>query len=262
VDIFGGAKLFPNPKDSDELARIIHYVIGKDDSEVVLDFFGGSGSTGEAVINLNRKYNKLHRLILVQLPEAVDAKKREGKAALKLDLKTISAITIERVKRVIQGYGDNPQPLPDTGFKVYKLTKSNFPRCEFAPDPKISDAENVEALKRYIDEKETAFLLPLAAEAEQAVFDEVLLKCGFQLHYTRTLREDFAENTVFDVTDGKRSSLVCLAWNESLKDATIKRLRALDEAGDKPFFICLERSLTTTAKWNLDHLLGKRLTAF
>ena len=43
---------------------------------------------------------------------------------------------------------------------------------------------------------------------------------------------------------------------------TLKQLRALDEAGDKPFFICLERSLNTTAKWNLNHLLGKRLTAF
>jgi adenine-specific DNA-methyltransferase len=148
------------------------------------------------------------------------------------------------------------------GFKVYKLTKSNFPRCEFAPDPKVSEAENVEALKRYIDEKETAFILPLAAEAEQAVFDEVLLKCGFQLHYTRTRREDFSENTVYEVTDGKRGSLVCLAWNEAIKDSTLKQLRALDEAGDKPFFICLERSLNTTAKWNLNHLLGKRLTAF
>lgn len=262
VEIFGGGKLFPNPKDSDELARIIHYVIGKEESELVLDFFGGSGSTGEAVTSINRKYKKSHRFVIIQLPEVVDSKKREGKAALKLDLKTISAITIERIKRVIKGYGDNPQPLPDTGFKVYKLAKSNFPRCEFTPDPKLSEEENVAALKRYIQQKESASLLPLDEDAEQAVFDEVLLKCGFQLHYTRTRREDFTENTVYEVTDGKRSSLVCLAWNEGIKDGTLKRLRELDEAKEKPFFICLERSLTTTSKWNLNHLLGKRLTAF
>jgi hypothetical protein len=117
-------------------------------------------------------------------------------------------------------------------------------------------------LKRYIHEKEASSLLPLDAGAEQAVFDEVLLKCGFQLHYTRTLRDDFTDNTVHEVSDGQRRALVCLAWNEGIKDATLKRLRELDESGDKPFFICLERSLSTTTKWNLDHLLGKRLTAF
>jgi adenine-specific DNA-methyltransferase len=193
-----------------------------------------------------------------QIPELTDT----SSAASRLGYQTISAITIERVKRVIQGYGDNPQPIPDIGFKVYKLTKSNFPRCEFTPDPKASEEENVAALRRYIHEKEAAFLFPLEEQAEQAVFDEVLLKCGFQLHYSRARRDDFAENTVFAVTDGKRSALVCLAWNEPIKDSTLKQLRHLDEAGDKPFFICLERSLTTTAKWNLDHLLGKRLTAF
>lgn len=257
-----GAKLFPNPKDPVEIARLIHYVCQGEPGALVLDFFGGSGTSGEAVLSLNCDEATSYRFVLVQIPEAVDPSKREGRAALKQQLKTISAITIERVKRVILGYGDNPQPLPDTGFKVYKLTKSNFPRCEFTPDPKVSEAENVAALKRYIQEKEAAFLFPLAAEAEQAVFDEVLLKCGFQLHYTRTRRDDFPDNTVLAVTDGQRSALACLAWNEPIKESTLKHLRHLDEAGHKPFFICLERSLTTTTKWNLDHLLGKRLTAF
>lgn len=163
---------------------------------------------------------------------------------------------------MIEGYGENPQPMPDTGFKVYKLSKSNFPRCEFTPDPKLSEEENVEARKRYIHKKEATPLLPLEDDAEQAVFDEVLLKCGFQLHHTRTLRDDFAENTVYEVTDGRRSTLVCLAWNESIKDGTLKRLRELDKAKGKSFLICLERSMNTTTKWNPDHLLGKRLTAF
>lgn len=257
-----GAKLFPNPKDHEEIARLVHYVCQGESGALVLDFFGGSGTTGEAVLFLNQRFDTRYKFILVQIPEAVDEKKREGKAALKLNLKTISAITIERVKRVIEGYGDDPQPIPDTGFRVYKLAKSNFPRCEFVPDPKASEEENIEALKRYIHEKEASSLLPLDAGAEQAVFDEVLLKCGFQLHYTHQRRDDFTDNTIHEVSDGHRRALVCLAWNEGIKDATLKRLRELDEAGEKPFFICLERSLSTTTKWNLDHLLGKRLTAF
>jgi len=260
--IFGGKKLFPNPKDSDELARLIRYVTQQDQNALIVDFFGGSGTLANAVLEVNRASKTNHRFITVQIPEAVNPDKREGKAALSIGLKTISSITIERVKRVIQGYGDNPQPMPDAGFKVYRLQKSNFPRCEFKPDPAADDAENVAALRHYIEEKEAAFFLTLDDQGAQAVFDEVLLKNGFQLHYTRTRRDDFPENTVFEVRDPRRSALVCLAWNESIKDSTIKRLRDLNEAGESLFFICLERSLTTTSKWNLRHFLGKHFNAF
>ncbi len=255
TEVMGSTIEFETPKPSSLLKVVLEMASAEGD--LVMDFFAGSGTFAHAVIerpddNLRRKF------ILVQLPQDVPADDPVHDAGFP----TISSITIERVKRVIQGYGDNPQPLPDTGFKVYKLAKSNFPRCEFTPDPKLSEEENVAALKRYIQEKESASLLPLDEDAEQAVFDEVLLKCGFQLHYTRTHREDFSENTIYEVTDGKRTTLVCLAWNEGIKDATIKRLREMDEAKEKPFFICLERSINTTTKWNLNHLLGKRLTAF
>lgn len=260
--VFGGKKLFPNPKDSEELSRLIRYVTGKDRNALILDFFAGSGTLAHAVLEENRATGSNHRFITVQIPESVNPDKREGKAALSVGLKTISAITIERVKRVIAGYGDDPQPLPDTGFKVYKLQKSNFPRCEFKPDPAADEAANVAALRHYIEEKEAAFFLTLDEEGEQAVFDEVLLKNGFQLHYTRTRRDDFTENTVHEVRDPRRTALVCLAWNEAIKDATIKRLREIHEDGEAPFFICLERSLTTTSQWNLRHFLGKHFNAF
>jgi adenine-specific DNA-methyltransferase len=260
--VFDGKKIFPNPKDYEELAKLIHYVASDEPDGLIVDFFGGSGSLAQAVLDTNAQKGTNFRFITVQIPEAVNDKKKDGKAALSLGLKTISAITIERVKRVIEGYGDDPQPMPDAGFKVYKLQKSNFPRCEFKPDPAASEADNVEALKRYIEEKEAAHFLSLDADGEQAVFDEVLLKNGFQLNYTRTRREDFTENTVYEVSDHRRSALVCLAWHENIQDSTIKKLRDLAEADQRPFFICLERGLTTTAKWNLKHFLGNHFNAF
>lgn len=45
-------------------------------------------------------------------------------------------------------------------------------------------------------------------------------------------------------------------------DSTIKRLLELAETEDKPFFICLERALSTTTKWNLKHFLGNHFNAF
>lgn len=259
-DVFG-KKTFNNPKDHEVLARWINYVVSNDPSPLVLDFFGGSGSTAHACLDLQSLVAK-PRWILVQIPETVDTNDEAGRNALLLGIETVSAITIERVKRVIEGYGDDPQPIPDTGFKVYKLQKSNFPRCEFKPDPEADEASNVAALRQYIEEKEAAFFLTLDDEGEQAVFDEVLLKNGFQLHYARSLCDDFPDNTVYEVSDPRRKALVSLAWNENIKDSTIKRLREMAESGERPFFICLERSLSTTAKWNLKHFLGKHFNAF
>ncbi|MCH7225660.1 site-specific DNA-methyltransferase [Haloferula sp. A504] len=255
TEIMGSSIEFETPKPASLLKAIIE--MASNDDDLVMDFFAGSGTFAQAV--LQRPDDLLRRkFIVVQVPDSIPA----DDPIHDLGFKAISSITIERIKRVIEGYGDDPQPIPDAGFKVYRLAKSNFPRCEFKPDPEATDEENVESLRRYIEEKEAAFFLTLDEAGERAVFDEVLLKNGFQLHYSRERRDDFADNTVWEIADPRRKALVCLAWSENIQDATIARLRELAETGDKPFFICLERSLSTTAKWNLKHLLGNHFNAF
>ena len=71
-----GKKVFNNPKDLDEIARLIRYTSSDDTNAVVLDFFAGSGATGEAVMRLNSEDNGNRRYILVQLPEPLDPKCR------------------------------------------------------------------------------------------------------------------------------------------------------------------------------------------
>ena len=235
--VFGvGDNLFSNPKPVDLLKDLVSY--SSSNGDLVMDLFSGSGAFAQAVLDLGEQYNEARKFVAVQVPEEIDGDTPSGGAAKRAGFTLISDITIERAKRVIQGYGPNPQPMPDAGFKVYKLQKSNFPRCEFKPDPSVDEDANVAALRRYIDEKEAAFFLTLDGQGEQAVFDEVLLKNGFQLHYSRTRREDFTENTVFEVRDPRRTALVCLAWNESIKEGTIKRLREIADAGEASFFIC------------------------
>jgi adenine-specific DNA-methyltransferase len=265
-----GSGVFTFPKPSALIKQLISLTINdtKDKGGIHLDFFGGSGTTAQAVMELNKADGGNRQFILVQLPEQTDI----NSPAHKEGLNKISDITIERAKRVITREqriaadllpNDQKRQFAESlGFKVYKLQKSNFPRCEFKPDPALDEAENATALRHYIEEKEAAFFLTLDPKGEQAVFDEVLLKNGFQLHYTRTRRDDFTENTVYEVRDPRRSALVCLAWNENIHDGTIKRLRELSETGEAPFFICLERSLTTTSKWNLKHFLGNHFNAF
>ena len=87
-----GQKIFDNPKDHYEIARLIKYVMGGDTSGIVLDFFGGSGTTAQAVLELNAEDGGNRKFILVQLPEPTERK----------DFPTIADITKERVRRVIK----------------------------------------------------------------------------------------------------------------------------------------------------------------
>ncbi len=257
-------KIFDNPKDHEILARLVEYVTRPGD--LVLDFFAGSGPTGQAVMDINARNGGPRTFILVQIPELID----EGTPAYKAGYRRISDITIERNKRVVaqleeaagaaereckeQLPGISPQqgPAYRTGFKVYKLAKSRFPRAEFQPDPEKTDEENLAALEAYIREKEAAFLMTFD---QRDILHEVLLKNGFMLDVQTEPIIDFTENAVFRARDSHREATVCLDYD--LKEQTVARLKGMEG-----IFICLEQALNTTKKWNLRAEFGERLVAF
>ena len=256
-DLFG-KRILDFPKPSALISELINQIC--DGNDIVIDFFAGSGSTGQSILNLNRQNGQIIKFILVQLPELTDEKSEAYKAGYK----KISDITIERNKRVIQKLEKeeakkqpslldlNKKPFK-IGFKVYKLAKSNFPRVDFAPDPAKTEEENLALLNQYIDEKEAMYL---AMIDEKNIFDEVLLKNGFMLNYSKEKSDGFSKNKVFQVKDDFKECLVCM--DMSIANETLKEL---EQYKDK-IFICLERALNTTMKWNLKHLLGEKLIAF
>ena len=117
---------FDYPKPVQYIKNILKYSTAPND--LILDFFAGSGTTGQAVMELNQeeldkaakdgmfedKTTEVggRRFILVQLPEKIDEKKE----AFKAGYKKISDITIERVKRAGEKYKS-----VDNGFKVLQL---------------------------------------------------------------------------------------------------------------------------------------------
>ena len=200
--IFSNGRIFDNPKPVGLLSELFR--LSADSDSLIFDFFGGSGSSAQAVFELNKEDDGARKIISVQIPEATDKNSEAHKAGFK----KISDITIERVKRVIQGYGDNPQPI-EAGFKVFTLEKSAFPRADFAPDPDASAEQNLKALKVFIAQKETnLFSQPDAP----AVRDEVLLKCGFQLDVQLTPVTEVTANQLYRATDQQtppRQAIVC-----------------------------------------------------
>jgi len=198
-------KAFSFPKPSMLIKRLFN-IADFANGDLVIDFFGGSGTTGQAVMELNKEDGGNRKFILVQIPETTDEKSEAYKAGYK----KISDITIERNKRVIEKIekekenkikklskelpfdmvAENDQQYSKTqhgrGFKVFKLVKSNFPRVEFAPDPEKTDEENIELLKKYIRDKEAQLV---SAFNRDELLTEILLKNNFTLNY-KTIKQE------------------------------------------------------------------------
>jgi adenine-specific DNA-methyltransferase len=259
--IFNEIKLFDFPKPVQLIKRIIG--ISSEENDLILDFFAGSGTTGQAVMELNAEDGGNRKFILVQLPEQTDDKSE----AFKNGYKKISDITTERNKRAIEKIqkeqkekqadlfaGNNRKDVKnEMGFKVFKLSKSNFPRVDFAPDPKKTDEENLKELKKYIAEKESQLV---NAFNREELLTEILLKRGFLLNYEVSVQTQFTKNEVLFVSDGSREAYICL--DVTIEEDTVSYFKTNT---DKKF-ICLERALDTTKKYNLKQYLGEMMDAF
>ena len=257
-----GARFFDYPKPVSLIKYLLNMNINNND--IILDFFAGSGTTGQAITELNQKDGGNRKYILVQLPEQTSKKSEAYKAGYR----KISDITIERNKRVVEKIikeknqttadlfskkESEQEQLKGLGFKVFKLTKSNFPRVEFAPEPEKTEEENIELLKKYIKDKEAQLV---NAFNRDELVTEILIKNGFKLNYTLTKQEEFKKNEILFATDGNKETLICL--DVIIADGTVEYFKTHTDQK----LIVLERALDTTKKWNLKHSMGDKFNAF
>ena len=162
--------LFPKPTD---LVRLFAEQITSG-SDIVLDFFAGSGTTGHAVLAQNAADGGRRRYVVVQLPQKLEKDDRDQGAAAtyleKLDKPlTIAELTKERLRRAAKKVkADSPLFEGDTGFRVFKLDASNIRAWE--PDP--ADLEN--SLLKNAEHL-------VQGRKEQDVLYELLLKLGLDL---------------------------------------------------------------------------------
>ena len=219
-DLFSGEIVFDSPKPTKLIQRMLNITTENMSHDIVLDFFAGSGTTGHAVLNLNRQDGGNRKFILVQLPEPTGRK----------DYPTIADITKERVRRVIKKLNDedagklgldNTQK-QDRGFRVFKLAESNFkPWNAEAPKDAVGLAKQLDLHVDHIRESRTA----------DDILSEILLKSGYPLTApVETLA--LAGKTVHSVAGGLL--FVCLE-----RALTLELVRAM--AAQKPErVVCLD----------------------
>lgn len=183
----GFSNEFDFPKPISLIKRCVQLATEEDD--IILDFFAGSGTTAHAVMQLNKEDGGNRHFICIQLPELCDPEKEAYKAGYS----TIAEISKERIRRAGNklraeveaekakkagelSFDDaEDSSMPDFGFKVFKLSDSNF-----KPWREIHGSEQEQWKQQTID-----FLNPVAANAsiENMVY-ELMLKNGKHLNST------------------------------------------------------------------------------
>jgi adenine-specific DNA-methyltransferase len=159
-----GAKKFDYSKPKDLIQFFIDQITDKND--LVLDSFAGSGTTAHAVLNLNKQDGGNRKFILIEMEDYAET------------------ITAERVKRVINGYGEGTKKTEAIGssFDFYELGQALF-----LEDGHLNEAVGVEKIRQYVYYTETK--MPLqepnfsGSQDEQDAFMGVANDTAYYFHY-------------------------------------------------------------------------------
>ena len=224
IELFGDAQVFSFPKPTGLMKPLLDLATNKD--SIILDFFAGSGTTADAVIQMNKKDNGNRKYLLVQLPEPC----AQESIAFKAGFKTIADIGKERIRRVIHKLnaadagkmvldGVNKQ---DRGFRVFKLAESNF---------KTWDAQGAHDAAELEKQLEMHITHIRADRSPDDILSEIILKSGFSLTVP-VVKLDLAGKIVFNIDDG--ALFICLEH-----ELTLPLIRAMAEK--KPArVVCLD----------------------
>lgn len=129
---FGNREFFSYPKPSILIKRLLQ--IGSNSHDIILDFFSGSSTTADAVMQLNSEDGGNRKFIMVQLPEKTD----ETSEAYKAGYKNICEIGKERIRRAgkkILEENKDKEGIEnlDIGFRALKLDDTNMRDVYYSP---------------------------------------------------------------------------------------------------------------------------------
>ena len=217
---------FDNPKPINLMKYLVSVSLGEG---ILLDFFSGSGTTAQAIMENNEEDGKKRQFILVQIPDPLDP----STEAFKSGIKTICHIGEERLRRVgemiIQRVekkhgGDDlfsqPESItkPDVGFRVLKLDSSNMQDVYYRPE----ESSDATLFEDNIKPDRTP---------EDLLF-QVMLECNIPLS-ARIETKKIAGKEVFSVNNGYLIACFDTDVNEDLIKAVAKM---------KPYYFILRDS--------------------
>ena len=157
-----GKAVFDYTKPVRLLTRI--FKLSANSDSIILDSFAGSGTTAHAVLNMNKADGGNRKFILVEMMDYADS------------------ITAERVKRVIDGYGE--------GKKAVEGTGGNFSYYELGPvllqaDGNLNEEVGAQKIREYVYYMETKESLPAEQPADEPYFMGLCRNTAYYFYYER-----------------------------------------------------------------------------
>ncbi|MGP9816805.1 site-specific DNA-methyltransferase [Glutamicibacter sp. BW80] len=187
---------FDYPKPTKLIEGLLSLLPDDDESPIVLDFFAGSGTTGQAVLQKNNQDGGNRLFILVQLPESLDV------AARNLGFPTIADVARERIRRVGKALTEASEsarkPSQDVGFRCVKVASTS--KADLLRSAEATDQLDLVELEPSIKPGRTG---------EDLLF-QVLLDWGLELTVP-IVREEIDGREVFAVDDD--ALFACFAEN-------------------------------------------------
>ena len=160
--MFKGTAVFDTPKPPRMIERIVQ-IVG-DKNGLILDSFAGSGTTAHAVLNMNKADGGNRKFILVEMMDYADS------------------ITAERVKRVIDGYGEGKKAVEGTGgnFSYYELGP-----VLLLPDGNLNEEVGPQKIREYVYYMETKEPLPAEQPTDEPYFMGLCRNTAYYFYYER-----------------------------------------------------------------------------
>ena len=206
-------------------------------NDLILDFFAGSCTTAQAVLELNRENEGGLRFIMVQLPEPTP----EGSVARKKGYETIADIGKERIRLVLTKIkeGNLFRESEDLGVRIFKLTESHY---------RLWNGIEKDASDIYAEQMQLFADSPLIEGwITENVIYEVAVKEGYRLDSFIEPVVGIEKNTIFRVVsaDKQQSFFICL--DEELFQDELNELRLTTD----DLFVCRDQALDDTKAANL-----------
>lgn len=235
-----GSRVFSFPKPVALIRKLLDLTFNgglSEEEDIILDFFAGSGTTGQAVLEANIADSHRRKFVLVQLPEPLDPESADARNAIRLCDElgfphNLSELTKERLRRVVSKLSakaeltlDPGATLDHLGFRVFRLAASNFIPWDGTAS---NDADQLaKQLKLGIDHTR-------GDRKPQDLLFEVLLKSWGEPALSLKVGEETIEGVrVFSIAEG--AFLICLE-----EKVTLEFIRAL--AARKPDRVVMRES--------------------
>lgn len=203
-----GSEVFKFSKPSELVRYFISLQINlsEDKNYIVLDSFAGSGTTAQAVMNLNKKDGGNRKFILIEMENYADS------------------ITAERVRRVMKGYGEGTKAIEGTGgaFDYYELGDRLF-----LEDGNLNEDIDEAKIREYIFFSETNSPTMAERTEDNKYFLGEVFNTSYYFYYEKDVKTALTHETLRQIVKKKAEQYVIYADTCTLTEDEMSGLNVI-----------------------------------